>query len=82
MLTSEQRIRGFYGFAFPDEFFRFREFMGRLPPGILADTCDMHPAFPFDVASGQSPKNNPDHALWEDRYYHDLPERVSGIILG
>jgi hypothetical protein len=77
MSKPEQRIRDFYGFAFPDDFFRFREFMGSLPPGILRDTCDMHPAFPFDVADGQPPQDYPEHPLWEDRYYHDLPEFIT-----
>jgi hypothetical protein len=77
MGTAEQRIRDFYGFAFPDDFFRFREFMARLPPGILRDTCDMHPAFPFAVADGKPPADYPEHPHWEDRYYHDLPEFVT-----
>jgi hypothetical protein len=77
MSKSEQRVRDFYGFAFPDNFFRFRDFMGRLPPGILGDTCDMHPAFPFDVAEGRQPQDYPEHPLWEDRYYHDLPEFIT-----
>lgn len=77
MVTAEHRISNFYGFAFPDDFFRFREFIARLPPGILGDACDMHPAFPFDVADGKLPADNPDHPHWEGRYYHDLPEFVT-----
>jgi hypothetical protein len=77
MGMAEQRIHDFYGFAFPDDFFRFRGFMGRLPPGILGDACDMHPAFPFEVADGKPPAEYPDHPHWEDRYYHDLPEFVT-----
>jgi hypothetical protein len=75
--TPEQRIRDVYGFAFPDDFFRFREFLAGLPPGILGDACDMHPAFPFDVAQGRPPEHYPEHPLWEDRYYHDLPEFIT-----
>jgi hypothetical protein len=77
MVTAEQRIRDFYGIAFPDDFFRYREFMAGLPPGILDDVCDMHPAFPFNVADGKPPAHYPDHPHWEDRYYHDLPEFVT-----
>lgn len=77
MSISERRIREFYGFAFPDDFFLFREFMATLPPGILGDVCDMYPAHPFDVADGEPPANFPDHPHWEDRYYHDLPEFIT-----
>ncbi len=75
--TPEQRVRDFYGFAFPNDFFHFREFMAELPRGVLADVCDMHPAFPFEVAAGRRAKDHPDHPHWEDRYYHDLPEFVT-----
>ena len=74
MSTPEQRVRELYGFVFPDEFFRFRDFLGRLPPGLLGEACDMHPAYPFGAAEGRRPKDHPRHPLWEDRYYHDLPE--------
>ena len=77
MESAEHRIRNFYGFAFPDEFFQFREFMSRLPPGILGDACDMHPSFPFEVAEGKPPAEYPDRPHWEGRYYHDLPEFVT-----
>jgi hypothetical protein len=75
--TPEQRIRDFYGFAFPDDLFRFREFMAALPRGILGEACDMHAAFPFDVAAGRRPRDYPEHPFWEDRYYHDLPEFIT-----
>jgi hypothetical protein len=77
MATVERRICEFYGFAFPDDFFRFREFLARLAPGILGDACDMHPAFPFAVADGKPATDYPDHPHWEDRYYQDLPEFVT-----
>lgn len=77
MPTPEQRIRAFYGFAFPDDFFAFREFMATLPRGSLADVCDMRPAFPFLVAAGRAAEGYPDDPAWEDRYYNDLPEFVT-----
>jgi hypothetical protein len=77
MVMAEQRIRDFYGFAFPDDFFRYREFMAGLPLGILGDVCDMHPGFPFKVADGKPPAYYPDHPHWENRYYDDLPEFVT-----
>lgn len=77
MPTPEERIREFYGFPFPDDFFVFREFLTRLAPNLLGDACDMHLGFPFDVAEGGLPQDHPGHPLWEDRYYHDLPEFVT-----
>jgi|KBSSwiStaDraftv2_1062776.scaffolds.fasta_scaffold753830_2 hypothetical protein len=76
-MTAEHRIRNFYGFEFPDDFFRFREFIAGLPSGVLRDACDMSLAFPFDLADGKLPSRFPDHPHWEDRYYHDLPEFVT-----
>ena len=75
--TPEQRVREFYGFAFPDDFFVFREFLTRLAPNILAEACDMHPAFPFNVAAGKRAKDYPKNPFWQDRCYHDLPEFVT-----
>lgn len=75
--TPEQRVRDLYGFAFPDDFFEFREFLTRLAPNLLGDACDMHPAFPFDVAAGRSATDYLERPLWQDRYYHDLPEFVT-----
>jgi hypothetical protein len=77
MPTPEQRLRGLYGFDFPDDFFRFRDFLARLPRGALADACDMRPAYPFNAAAGRKPGDHPRRPLWEDRYYHDLPEFVT-----
>lgn len=74
---AEQRVRDFYGFDFPDEFFWYREFLAKLPPGVLAEACDMRPAYPFDLADGKPVKDHPAHPLWEGRYYHDLPEFVT-----
>lgn len=77
MPTPEQRIRDFYGFDFPDDFFRFREFMAELPRKLLEDACDMVPTGAFNIAAGRKPKDYPDHPYWEDRYYNDLPEFVT-----
>lgn len=77
MPTPEQRIRAFYGFAFPDDFFAFREFMAELPRDALAEVCDMRPAFPFEVAAGRGATDYPDQPAWEDRFYNDQPEFVT-----
>jgi len=75
--SPETRVRDFYGFPFPDDFFRFREFLSALPRGILGRVCDMHPAFPFAIAAGRSARHHPEHPHWEDHYYRDLPEFVT-----
>ena len=77
MSTPEQRIRDFYGFEFPEDFFRFREFLAELPKGLFEDATDMHPAHSFDVASGNPATERPENPQWEDRYYYDLPEFVT-----
>ncbi len=77
MPTPEQRIRDFYGFDFPDDFFEFREFMSGLPRKALEDVCAMRPAFAFAVAAGRKAEDYPDHPHWEDRYYSDLPEFIT-----
>lgn len=77
MATPEQRMRDLYGFAFPDSFFAFRDFLAKLPPNILGDTCDLWPCFPFAAADGAAPRDYPERPRWQDRYYHDLPEFVT-----
>lgn len=71
MSTPEQRIRAFYGFDFPEDFFRYREFLARLGRDDLDRACTMRAGFPFAVASGQA------DSAEEDRYYHDLPEFIT-----
>ncbi len=77
MSSPEQRIRDFYGFDFPEDFFRFREFLAELPRGLLENVTDMAPAHPFDVAAGNPAEERPENPGWEDRYYYDLPEFVT-----
>ncbi len=77
MTTPHERVRAAYGFDFPDEFFRFREFLRELPDNLLADALDMRPASPFDLADGKPARDFPERPLWRDRYYNDLPEFVT-----
>ena len=74
MSTPQQRIREVYGFDFPDDFFRFAEFLKQFPRDFLQDPADMRPNFPFDLIDGKSARTHPDHPAWESRYYNDLPE--------
>jgi hypothetical protein len=75
--SARERLRDLYGFDFPDDFFRFREFLAALPDGLLAEAADLRPAFPFAAADGKRPTDHPKNPLWEDRYYDDPPEFVT-----
>lgn len=77
MPLPEQLIRDIYGLPFPDDFFRFRDFLDELPAGLLGETIDMFPDFPFQVAAGKPSTTHPEHPSWTARYYHDLPEFVT-----
>jgi hypothetical protein len=77
MPTPEQRICDVYGFDFPPDFFRFREFLAALPKGLLSGTLEMHPEYPFKAAEGKRPSEHRSHPLWESRYFNDPPEFVT-----
>jgi hypothetical protein len=77
MSTPQQRIRDFYGFDFPEDFFRFRDFLARVPAENLGEVCDMFLGSPFAVAEGNPSFHYRDHPLWDDRCYNDLPEFVT-----
>jgi hypothetical protein len=76
-MSAEKRIRDLYGFAFPDDFFRTHELLESLPEGLLASACEQRPAYPWAVAAGRPPREYPNRPIWEDRYYHDLPEFIT-----
>lgn len=72
------RLRAEYGFDFPDDFFRFWEFVNRLSPleplNALADV-GISLVGPFEVLAGRFDGRVPRHSLllhW--RYYDDPPE--------
>jgi hypothetical protein len=77
MSTPEQRIRDFYGFDFPEDFFRFAEFYESVGWKPFEEVCNIGMAFPFDVAAGRPAKHFPEHPHWESRYYNDLPEFIT-----
>jgi hypothetical protein len=73
------RLRAEYGFDFPDDFYRFWDFVSRLAPldplAGLAETLDVRLVGPFEVLSGRFDGRVPRHSLllhW--RYYGDPPE--------
>lgn len=72
------RLRAEYGFDFPDDFYRFWEFVNRLSPleplSALAD-LGITLVGPFDVLAGRFDGRVPKHSLllhW--RYHADPPE--------
>lgn len=77
MATPEQRIRDVYGFDFPPDFFRFREFLAAVPRKELTDVLGVWPEYPFRAAEGKRPSEHPSHPLWESRFYDDPPEFVT-----
>jgi hypothetical protein len=80
-LSSQRRarLREMYGFDFPDDFFRFWEFVNRLQPldplNALRETLGVRLVGPFEVLSGRfdgrTPRLSP---LLHWRYYLDPPE--------
>ena len=74
-----EQLRSLYGFDFPDDLFRFWEFVNRLKPldpiGALWDALEVRLAGPFEVLNGRfdghSPRLSP---LLHWRYYLDPPE--------
>jgi hypothetical protein len=73
------RLRQAYGFDFPDDFFRFWEFAGRLRPleplQALAEPLHVTLVGPFEVLAGRFDGRSPRYDLrlhW--RYYDDPPE--------
>jgi hypothetical protein len=72
-------LRAEYGFDFPDDFYRFWEFVNRIAPlnplHALAETLAVVLVGPFEVLAGRFDGRVPKHSLllhW--RYYDDPPE--------
>jgi hypothetical protein len=73
------QLRQLYGFDFPEDLFRFWEFVNRLAPleplTALAHTAGLHLVGPFDVLAGRFDGRTPpypQHLHW--RYADDPPE--------
>ncbi len=78
MRDRRQQLRELYGFDFPDDFFRFWEFVNRLQPleplKALLD-LSIQLVGPFEVLAGRFDGRTPRFSLllhW--RYYLDPPE--------
>jgi hypothetical protein len=78
MIDRRQQLRELYGFDFPEDFFRFWEFVNRLrplEPLKALDALDVHLVGPFEVLAGRFDRRTPRYSLllhW--RYYLDPPE--------
>src|SRR5215472_4392372 len=79
MVDRRRQLRELYGFDFPEDFFRFWEFVNRLQPldplNALWEPLRMSLVGPFEVLAGRFDGRMPRHSLllnW--RYYADPPE--------
>jgi hypothetical protein len=86
LVNRRELLRRLYGFDFPDDLFRFWEFVNRLRPleplAALAEGCGLHLVGPFEVLAGRFDQRSPRHSLllhW--RYYNDRPEFFT-VLLG
>jgi hypothetical protein len=78
MIDRRRQLRELYGFDFPEDFFRFWEFVNRLQPlePLKAlDEISVRLKGPFEVMAGRFDRRTPRYSLllhW--RYYLDPPE--------
>ncbi|MFO0880365.1 MAG: DUF2228 domain-containing protein [Gemmataceae bacterium] len=80
------RIRAEYGFDFPDDFYRFWEFVNRLAPleplTALQKDLDLVLVGPFEVLSGRFDGRVPRHNLVLHWRYHDDPPEFFTVLVG
>src|SRR5262249_33818213 len=79
MASRRPQLRRLYGFDFPEDFFRFREFASRLRPleplAVLTEVVPVHLVGAFEVLAGRFDGRTPKfHQLLHWRYYRDPPE--------
>ncbi len=86
MIDRRRQLRELYGFDFPDDFFRFWEFVNRLQPleplKALLDVS-IHLVGPFEILAGRFDGLIPRYSLllhW--RYYLDPPEFFTVLVGG
>jgi hypothetical protein len=78
MIDRRHQLRELYGFDFPDDFFRFWEFVNRLQPleplQALLD-LSIHLVGPFEILAGRFDRHTPRYShLLHWRYSLDPPE--------
>lgn len=80
------RLRAEYGFDFPDDFYRFWEFVNRLAPldplHALQDPLEMSLVGPFEVLAGRFDGRVPRHSLLLHWRYHDDPPEFFTVLAG
>jgi hypothetical protein len=79
MPSRQQQLHDAYGFDFPDDFFRFWDFVSRLRPleplTALADILNLHLVGPFEVLAGRFDGRRLHYSMYLHwRYYNDPPE--------
>lgn len=78
------RVQAEYGFEFPDDFYRFWEFVSRLAPldplHALTDTLDLTLVGPFEVLAGRFDGRVPRHSLLLHWRYHDDPPEFFTVL--
>ena len=79
MRDRRKKLRQLYGFDFPEDLFRFWEFVNRVQPldplNALWESLRMSLVGPFEVLAGRFDKRRPRHSqLLHWRYYDDPPE--------
>lgn len=78
------RLRAEYDFPFPDDLFRFWEFVTRLAPldplNALADAIDLVLVGPFEVLAGRFDGRVPRHSLLLHWRYHDDPPEFFTVL--
>ena len=79
------QLRALYGFDFPEDLFRFWEFVNRLRPleplQALFDTLNLQLTGPFEVLAGRFDGRTPRQSIllhW--RYYNDPPEFFTVLV--
>jgi hypothetical protein len=80
------RLRAEYGFDFPDDFYRFWQFVNRLAPldplNALAEALDVILVGPFEVLAGRFDGRVPRHSLLLHWRYHDDPPEFFTALAG
>jgi hypothetical protein len=79
MSSRREQLRSLYGFDFPDDFFRFWQFVNRLRPleplNALLELLGITLVGPFEVLAGRFDGRTPPHSqLLHWRYHDDPPE--------
>lgn len=86
MRDRRRQLRKLYGFDFPDDFFRFWEFVNRLQPldplNALWESLRMALVGPFEVLAGRFDGRTPPHSLLLHWRFHDDPPEFFTVFAG